>query len=141
MDEKLRHQVAALEEMSGDPETQRALGKRLLEQVAAAIEDEKRGREIAEPDVEMVIRKGTSVPPQLRDRVETDAEGRALYDFTVQALSLPIWIRIWLRIWVRLGTETFFRDIPLQRFEEFTDRMTFDTEELNFIRQLRRLSE
>jgi hypothetical protein len=141
MDEKLRHQVQALQEMSGDPETQQTLGKRLLEQVAAEIADEKRGREIAEPDVELVIHKGDLVPPQFRDRVETDAEGRAVDDFTVQALSLIIWLRIWIRIWVRIIFEAAVRDIPLQRFEEFTDRMTFEPEEMNLIRQLRQLSE
>jgi hypothetical protein len=141
MDETLRQQVTALQEMSDDREVQQALGKRLLEQVAAAIADEKRGVEIADPDFEMGIQKGDIVPAQFRDRVATDAEGRALQDFTAQAQSLIIWLRVWIRFWLRvIVVGPVFRGVPLQRFEEFTDRLAFEPEEIALIRQLRQLS-
>lgn len=141
MDSKaFESQVVALEKMAGDAKLQQQLGSRLLQSVARAVYEEKQGSEISEPDLELVLRKGDTVPAQFRDQVETDAEGRALSDAVVQYLNLRIWIRIWLRLWLRIIIDTTLQMTPLNTFREFADNIRFSDEERQLVDRLRKLA-
>jgi hypothetical protein len=135
--ERFESQVESIEELARNEKTQMEIGRRLVQEVAQAVLLERKGAEIKDPDVELNIRKGDLVPAQLAGRVATDAEGRALQDAAVQYQNLVIWIRFWIRFWVRISFPWVFRDMPLNRFEEFHERVAFSTEELKLIERLR----
>jgi hypothetical protein len=79
MDTKtLENQVAALEKLAADEKLQQQLGSSLVQSVSSAVYKEKQGSEISDPDLELVLRKGDTVPAQFRNQIETNAEGRAL---------------------------------------------------------------
>jgi hypothetical protein len=102
--------------------------------------EEKQGSEISNPDLELVLRKGDTVPAQFRNQVETDAEGRALNDAVVQYLNLRIWIRIWIRFWLRIIFDTTLETTPLNQFQEFADQIRFSDEEMKLVDRLRKLA-
>jgi hypothetical protein len=134
------NQVLALEKLAGDETSQQELGKRLLQEVAKAVYEEKQGSEISNPDLELVLKKGDAVPAQFRGQVETDAEGRAVRDAVVQYLNLRIWIRIWLRLWLRIIIDTTFETNPLNRFQDFADQIRFSPEEAELMNRLQKIS-
>ena len=140
MTKNFEQTVKALEEMSKDKAALSEIGSRLVKEVAQAVADEKRGAEIANPDMEVAIHKGDIVPAQLAGRIKTDLEGRALEDFTAQFQNLAIWLRVWIRIWVRFGG-IIWRDNPLYRFEDFADRIAFDDAEVKLLGRLGKLAQ
>ena len=60
--DKFRSRVEGIERMAEDDKAHQELGKRLVQQVAVAVAEEKRGAEITDPDVEFTIAKGQPVP-------------------------------------------------------------------------------
>ena len=136
----LSEQVVALEKLSMDTKVHEELGKRLVQETARAIYEEKQNIEMSNPDTEITIRQGDPVPDQLRDRIPTDSQGRALTDTLVQNLNLRIWIRIWIRFWLRIIFGTRFATTPLNQFQDFADRVKFTSEENEMISRLRRIS-
>lgn len=138
--ETLKNQVEALEKLAGDKAGQQELGRRLLQEVAQAVYEEKQNIEMSNPDFEMTVKKGDPVPDQLRDQVPTDAQGRAITDTLVQQLNLRIWFRLWIRFWLRIIFGTRFATTPLTRFQDFADRVRFSSEETELIERLRKFS-
>jgi hypothetical protein len=139
-DETFQSQVEGIENLANDTQAVAELGRRLVHQVAVAVAEEKRGAEISNPDMELMIAKGQPVPPQFLDQVKVDAAGLALADTVVQYLNLVIWIRIWVRIWARLVLPFFVATTPLNRFQEFSDRIRFTPEEKALLDRLDRTS-
>lgn len=136
---ELKNQIAALEKLAKDEKSQQELGKRLIQEVAQAIYEEKRGVEIANPDLEMIFKKGEEIPIQFRDRIKTDADGRAIDDFAIQYLNLRIWFRIWIRFWARFVFRVpFLETNPLNRFQDFADRLKFSEDEISLIDKLKK---
>jgi hypothetical protein len=139
--EKLRSRVEGIEKLAGDASATQELGKRLIQQVAVAVAEEKRGAEISNPDLELVIEKGQPVPAQFLDQVKVDAAGLALADSVVQYLNLRIWIRIWARLWVRIVVgPIFLATTPLNRFQDFSDRIGFSADEKTLLDRLNKIA-
>lgn len=136
----LETQVAALERLAGDAKSQQELGKRLLQEVARAVYEEKQGVEISNPDLQLVLKEGDPVPGQLRDHVATDSEGRAVQDALVQYLNLRIWLRIWVRFWFRIIIDTTFETLPVTRFQDFADQMNLTSDEQALVGRLKKLA-
>jgi hypothetical protein len=128
-DENFQSRVEGIEKLAGDAPAVAELGKRLIQQVAVAVAEEKRGAEISNPNLELTIAKGQPVPAPFLDQVKVDAAGLALADTVVQYLNLVIWIRIWARLWARLIGPIFLATSPLNRFQEFSDRIGFSAAE------------
>ncbi len=139
-DKDFERQVAELEKLTGDPSSQTDLGSRLVREVAKAVMAERRGEEIGAPDVELAIRKGDVVPAQFQDRVRTDEAGRALQDVTIQSQNLIIWLRVWIRFWLRILAPFELRTTPLNGFEDFNERVSFSTDELEMFDRLRKIT-
>ncbi len=135
--DKFRSRVEGIERMAEDDKAHQELGKRLVQQVAVAVAEEKRGAEITDPDVEFTIAKGQPVPPQFLDQVQVDPAGLAVSDSVVQYLNLRIWIRIWARLWARIVIgPIILATTPLNRFQEFSDRIAFSDDEMMMLRRL-----
>ena len=137
----LQNQVNALEKLAGDKASQQDLGKRLVQEVAQAVYEEKKGMEITNPDLQLVVKKGDVVPAQVRDQVPTDAQGMALQDALVQYLNLRIWLRIWARFWFRVIFDTTFETSPINRFRDFADQLAFSDEEAALVGRLQKIAQ
>ena len=137
----LQNQVSALEKLAGDKTAQQDLGKRLVQEVAQAVYEEKKGMEITNPDLQLVVKKGDVVPAQVRDQVPTDAQGMALQDALVQYLNLRIWLRIWARFWFRIIIDTTFETLPINRFRDFADQLAFSDEESALVGRLQKIAQ
>lgn len=134
----LKAQVEALEKLAKDPKSQQELGKRLIQEVAKAMYEERKGLEISNPDAEIPIKKGDMVPLQLRDQIKTDEAGFALQDALVQNLNLRIWFRIWVRFWFRIIIDVpFFETSPLNSFKDFSEAIGFSDEEAQLVNRLK----
>jgi hypothetical protein len=138
--EKFQNRVEGIEKLAQDESAAQELGKRLVQQVALAVAEEKRGLEISKPQLEMLIQKGQPVPAQFQGQVGTDEEGLALRDTVVQYLNLQIWIRIWLRIWARISLPFVVATTPLNRFQEFADRIDFSSDEQHLLDRLGKIA-
>ena len=138
--EHFHSQVEGIENLAGDPQAVAELGKRLIQQVAVAVAEEKRGAEISNPNMELTIAKGQPVPAQFLDQVKVDANGLALADTVVQYLNLVIWIRIWVRIWARIFIPFVAATTPLNQFQEFSDRIKFTAAERALLDRLDRIA-
>jgi hypothetical protein len=142
MDVKLlQNHVAALENLAADSKAQQDLGRRLIQEVAQAVYEEKKGEEISNPDLQLVVKKGDVVPLQVRDQVPVNAEGVALQDALVQYLNLRIWLRIWVRFWFRIIIDTTFETLPINRFKDFADQLAFSDEEAALVGRLRKIAQ
>ncbi|MGH1368718.1 MAG: hypothetical protein ACRBCL_08885 [Maritimibacter sp.] len=139
-DKDFERQVETLEKLASDKGAQQDLGKRLVEEVARAVMAERKGAEIDNPDVELPIRVGDLVPEPFRDRVKVDEKGRALHDATIQSQNLVIWLRIWLRMWLRIYMPWDIYTTPLNRFEDFHEKINFSDVEVNALERLRKLT-
>jgi hypothetical protein len=139
-DQKFRNRVEGLEKLAGDTPASQELGKRLVQQVARAVAEEKRGAEISNPQLEMTFQKGQPVPAQFHDRVAVDDAGLALRDSVVQYLNLIIWIRIWVRFWVRIFLPFVLATNPLNRFQDFADRIDLSDDENKLLARLDKLA-
>jgi hypothetical protein len=139
--QKFQSQVEGIENLAGDAPATQELGKRLVQQVAAAVAEEKRGAEISNPDLELIVGKGQPVPAQFLDQVKVDAAGLALADTVVQYLNLRIWIRIWARLWARIVVGPIsLATTPLNRFKDFSDRVGFSTGERTLLDRLDKIA-
>ena len=137
----LKEQIDALEKLAKDPKSQQEIGKRLIQEVAKAMYEERKGLEISNPDAEIPIRKGDMVPLELRDQIKTDEGGLALQDALVQNLNLRIWFRIWVRFWFRIIIDIpRFETSPLNSFREFTEAIGFSDEERQLVDRLKGMS-
>jgi len=136
--EHFHQQVEGIESLAGDTPAVTELGRRLIQQVAVAVAEEKRGAEISNPSMEMTIAKGQPVPAQFLDQVKVDANGLAAADTVVQYLNLVIWLRIGVRIWARIFLPFFVSTTPLNRFQEFSDRIKFSHDEKALLDRLDR---
>ena len=66
-----------------------------------------------------------------------DPAGLAVSDSVVQYLNLRIWIRIWARLWARIVIgPIILATTPLNRFQEFSDRIAFSDDEMMMLRRL-----
>ena len=140
--EKFLSRVEGIERLAGDEQASQELGKRLIQQVAVAVAEEKRGAEISNPDLEFTIAKGQPVPTQFLDQVQVDPAGLALSNSVVQYLNLRIWIRIWARLWARIIVgPIILATTPLNRFQEFSDRIAFSDDEMLMLRRLDKIAD
>lgn len=139
-DKKFEQQIEAIEKLAGDKGAQQEIGKRLVQEVAKAVINERKGAEIDEPDVELAIRKGDLVPPQFQDRIRTDEAGRALHDATLQSQNLIIWLRVWLRLWLRIIWGFELAQTPLNRFDDFAEVVDFHPDEIKMLDRLRKIA-
>ncbi len=139
--ENFKSCVEGIEKLAGDAPGVAELGKRLVQQVAAAVAEEQRGAEISSPDLELTIEKGQPVPAPFLDQVKVDAAGLALADTVVQYLNLRIWIRIWARFWARIVIgPIFLATTPLNRFQDFSDRIAFSAGEKALLDRLDKIA-
>lgn len=139
-DQDFERQVEALERLSEDKGAQQQIGKRLVEEVAKAVMAERKGEEIDNPDVELAVHKGDLVPPQFQDRIKTDEAGRALHDATIQSQRLIFWLRIWLRLWLRIIWGFELANSPLNRFDDFAEKVNFSVDEHQMFDRLRKIA-
>lgn len=51
-----------------------------------------------------------------------------------------IWLRIWIRFWVRFWIPWILNETPLNRFDEFRERVSFSPDEVDLMNRLRAMA-
>ena len=137
--DKFKSQVEGIEKLANDASAVADLGKRVVQQIAAAVAEERRGLQISNPDLEFTIAKGQPVPAQFLDRVKVDAAGLAVADTVVQYLKIIVWLRIWVRIIIVFGP-ILEANSMLNRFQEFSDKLNLGPDETALLNRLDKIA-